>query len=309
MSEDSVVINCKLKKRDSEQAELLVAQFGNASEAKQVRCGFKNGKFSASVEYLDLVPSAIETLHRELDLLGGENIVSEFWFEQTDDTTYYSLIDDKLKGFSSLKALQRAKKESGNRVDVNAFDFGKDKTDYTALIRLLIPAEANRTALADLFEGARGESDDSLVETFRASCEGNFKPSAKKCARWCAFDFEGKGKRWHGGFTDLIKGVVFVVVQNDYLYIGFDTSHVESLREDLTDYDKERIASARMQNTATVFEHFKGVKEVWMKFRVPAYARESGDAAEYYVKTPNEYDDPYVDERSVTSDDDWSGDC
>lgn len=309
MSEDSAVVNCKLKKRDFEAAELLIAQFGMASEAKQVSCGFKNGKFSASVEFVDLVPSAIEALHRKLDMLGAENIVSEFWFEQTDDTTYYSLIDDDLKGFSSLKALQRAKKESGNRVDVTAFDFGKDKTDHTALIRLRIPTKANRTALFDLFEGARAETADSLVENFRASSESNFKSSAKNCARWCAFDFDGKGKRWHGGFTDLIKGVLFVVIQNDYLYIGFDTSKIESLREDLTDYDKERIATARMQNTATVFEHFKGVKEVWMKFRVPAYARESGEATEYYVKTPNEYDDPYVDERPVTSDDDWSGDC
>lgn len=309
MSEDCVFVSCKLKKRECEKAESLIKTFSEQSDAKKVSCGFKNSKFSASVEYVDLDPNAISALHNGLALIGAEDIVTEFWFEQTDDTRYFSVIGEKLEGFSSLKSLRRAKKEFGRRVDVSAFEFGKDKTDYTALIRLLVPTKANRTALADLFEVARCDSSDNLVENFKASCEGHYKASVSNCVRWCAFDFDGNGKRWHGGLTGLIQNIAFISVQNDYLYVGCDISELPTMREDLTDYDKERVANARMQNTATVLEHFKGVKEVWMKLRIPASARECGAATEFYVKTPSAYDEPYVDERSVTSDDDWSGDC
>lgn len=109
--------------------------------------------------------------------------------------------------------------------------------------------------------------------------------------RWCKLRLED-GDRWFLGPENLICGLVFVLEQDNFLYLGFDLQGLN--------LHGERPVERDLLHLILIFNSIDGVNKAWIKFR-------SGKKTikERYIYYPDAGRGPQVYLRNLTEDSEW----
>lgn len=249
----------------------------------------KGADFIINLEFCSFSENILEQMMLELLQIGAEGLVCTTWFDTVGEEIVFSLFDNKLQTFESLEALNDYKNEIANPSKAQ-FDYGKERNNKTAIIRLQIKGKGKRRKIADQFNSAFELKSESDLSNFSA----DFKQLTKSRwydTKWCGFKWKDK-KTWAEGPDNLIYGLKFIIEEDVFIYLGFD---LEGL-----DLHGDRSRDSDLFHLTLLLSSLDGVSKTWIKFRPGA-----NTIKELYIYHPGMGDEPTVLRRSLTDDTEW----
>jgi hypothetical protein len=199
------------------------------------------------------------------------------------DSTTESL-DTKKPIASKRKSQRKIQKPKATLV----FDYGKERDCETAIIRVQIRRKLQRTKIRGLLENTLA-SDDRVSHFSKG-----FDPlvaSETYEIRWCKLRAENS-ERWLASSENLISGLIFVLEQDSYLYLGFDLEGI--------DLNEECPIDQNLRRLILIFNSIDGVNKVWIKCRPGKKT-----ITERYLYYPDAGRGPEVSRRDLTNDNEW----
>lgn len=295
MSENTVDITFKIKNDKSELAEKLLSEFSMSSKLVLSSKSFRRGKYAASFESLDLEPEffdALEKLYHSLKGIGAENTIAELYFEQVGESDFYKMYNQELKVFSSLKDIKKYEDELNSQVDLSKLNFSKGSIEDTVLARFHCPSKVKRSALASIFNHLLSLNTTERQTSFSETSKTLLKSTKYREVKWCEYRvLEGDSglpsSPWRKGIPELIESIDFISEQGDYIFVGFDASHIKFLQyctDNVPHENGYRWPSESFESTVVdmtdILTFIDGVKELTMKFRLNKFPNE-----EYITKS------------------------
>ena len=211
--------------------EISIGSIEKKTNELEIGCiGSKHPSFDLGVTLRDLAidgPHAIrlETIHddgsrKKLHLVNGRKCTrSKF-------DSFYNEIKIKDSGSSThtKKKLAAPKskpqEKSHDPKGTPSFNYNKHRESETAIIRLQVRRKLQRAKIRDMFEKIIGLAPKRRVDKFSLDFDLMVDSETQE-VRWCKLRLED-GDRWFLGPENLICGLVFVLEQDNFLYLGFD---------------------------------------------------------------------------------------
>jgi len=301
MSEDVTSIELHLgnpSQYNKEVVENVVKRFvrENDSDPDGVTSYISGNDIRFSIEFCAFESSTLKELALTLVKYTARDFVFSTWLETTDETIFYTLRNKEIEEFESKESLEEYKAEllhsrarSNKAKEKFQFDFGRPKTNRTALVRLNIRNKAQRNNIVSLFNSAIGikskEEYSKFIDEFQA-----FVICENRDVKWCAFKRQG-AKHWqYEGPESLINGLKFTFVDRTFVFLGFDTQY-------LPEHEK---TDDSIENFIFVLSNLIGVSKTWIKLRLG-----ENTAKEKYIYHPGMGDEPIVLRRDITCDSEW----
>ncbi|MDJ0832560.1 MAG: hypothetical protein QNJ69_03495 [Gammaproteobacteria bacterium] len=136
-------------------------------------------------------------------------------------------------------------------------DFGKDRRYKTALVRLLTKDREKKDLILELFNKHKNMQSDNDLMDFANDFNQVFTARSKTVS-WLNHP-PTQGEEHLVAPDNFMIGLKFIVDQDDYIYLGFDT-------EALTIHSADDIDEGLM-NLVQIFGGIGGVKKAWIKYR------------------------------------------
>ena len=294
MSSEFLNIECKLKKSLVEKVKTKIDKFSEDHE-----CFEKNYKEGRGKLVVDLGASEvsdfddIEKLVLELQTLGVKDILCYLNMTQTGGEFYMKLYDSELHSFDSMEDLKEFETEKLTAKYKAAFDYGKNREDKTALVRLDVKAKGKRKAIIEIFTTALKLKVEDRLEQFTKDFNALIGTSEHVDMKWCGYKWKD-AKFYHVGPDKLINGIKFVVEEDKYVYLGFDL-------EDIPLSGPKISVDTALENLVSVFTCLPGADRAKIKFRI-----ENDSKTEIFVSDPPPWgDDPFAQHQDLSSDHEW----
>ena len=212
------------------------------------------------IEFFDGQEVEIQQILEFLKQNDFENAHANLWLDSTGDTSFYKMYDEKLMHFESKKEYREHIADSVSLPE-ESFDYGRQRTDHTCMIRLRIKAKSKRKIIHDTFANYTGmlAKDKETYDKFVSEFNALIKPQSKDSISWF-------GDGGNGAPKSLIKGLVFVKEFGTSLYLGFDLTASPDL--DFKASGRFNLYSPAEKQFVELFYVFKevaGVSKTWIK--------------------------------------------
>lgn len=174
-------------------------------------------------------------------------------------------------------------------------DYGKEYSNKTVLIRLLIPDLNRRKSIYDFWDKFFKLENNFKLSDVNEEFSKELVKSKKHEAEWCRF--AGTQNKWYSGPEDLIYFLKSVVVNEEYIFICFDVDGLDvitSFDENFSKFEEQ------FSNIQEVLLQMRGVKKVWIKIRP-----ETNTKTEYTGFHPAPDSDPFLVDTPLKNDHEW----
>lgn len=291
MSEDHARIQFSVERPINKKREAIVSLISEYTQecGGTVNFNEEGCRVRVDIEFCSLGFGEIEAILLGLEKLGATNVICASWFDNVGEKAVSSLFDGKLETFGTLDELEEYREEV-NRKKVPPLDYGKDRRNQTAIVRMKIKSEAKRKKLVGFFRDAIGIRPDSGFDRFMAGFDGLVK-SKTHDVQWCKFRWSDE-QYWYCGPSALIFGLIAVAEDGDFVYLGFDLDGLE--------LHGERTREAEFEALVFVLFALDGVSKAWVKVR-PG----SNTARELYAFHPALGGESALYKQPVTDETDW----
>ena len=281
------------------EPEISIGSVKRTTNELEIGCyGSKNPNFELGDSLNNLV---IDDLHAiKLELIYDDGGRKRYHFvngEKCTKSKFDSFYAEKKVKDPTIKS-REAKKPSPAKpkqqpkihkpTDSLVFDYGKDRNCETALVRLQIRRKQQRANIRGLFESTL-IADDKLSAFSKGFDQ--LVVSETHEIRWCKLR-PLNSERWLDSSKNLISSMIFVVEQDNYLYLGFDLKDIDLNEECPIDQNLKRLI--------LIFNSIDGVNKVWIKCR-PG----KNTITERYLYYPDADREPDVSRRELTNDNEW----
>ena len=262
MSENSLSVEAKLNESNLEVVESTILLKSLLKDCKDLSADhteleIEDNSVKLHIEFFSGQEAEIQQIIECLSQNKCQNIHANLYLDSTGDTSFYKMYDEKLMHFESKKDYREHIADSVSLPEEN-FDYGRQRTDHTCMIRLRIKAKSKRKIIYDTFANYIGmlakdkETYDKFVNEFNAL----IKPQSKDSISWF-------GDGGNGAPKSLIKGLVFVKEFGTSLYLGFDLTACPDLDFKATGFYSP--AEKQFEELFYVFKEVAGVSKTWIK--------------------------------------------
>lgn len=247
-------------------------------------------RYIANVALCDIEKEAIFDLLCDIEILGAKDVCAIAYYDNVGASSCFKVFDGRMEEFESIDECNDFIREKESQPRNIIFDYGKPRTNKTALIRLDVVKGEKREPIAELFRKAVGKK--TQVKRNKPSMLLAL-PSGSDLhdVRWCAFKRKDETE-WYHGPDALINGLVFYYEESNSIYLGFDLDGIEPTSE----YGWEND----IENLVYVLYYVDGVKKVWVKLRPFTYS-----ACELYTYYPGTGDSVFVTGKVMVADSEW----
>jgi len=178
------------------------------------------------------------------------------------------------------------------------FDYGKVTLNKTAIIRFLIPDKKDIISISNFWNKFCNNTQVTLEDFSKEFSKVTYNARNRKF-EWCKHSYMCNGYQpdpfeWQYGPENLMYGIRFVILDDQFLYVGFDL-------EGLGLYESQNLSTfvSEFSTLQRLLLEFKGVKKIWMKIRPE-------NQSEYFCEFPLADGEPglYL-LYAITDENDW----
>lgn len=292
MSEDSLRIEIKSKsfpKSKKTDFEKIIKKY-TSDDGNKLEIKYSRQRAIYSIDFFSLDEESIGQLLGELEKAGASDVIAIGWFDNVGEEVIYKRIKNKLMQFSSSQELEDWLKEINSPKTELKFDYGKEREDQTALIRLDINAKSKREKIKELFKLLLNNSEESYAN-FCSSFEAMVN-SKTHDVKWFAAKWKEHEEWYESDLSgEFIKNVKFVFDGENEVYVGIDIADINLATDDWLE---------KVDGIAALIHWLDGVKKVWIKIRPGRMERE------IFTCYPNPWGQEfYAQRRKITAENEW----
>jgi len=290
VSEDNTRIKIHIDKaEDAIAISDILERYASECNGCDLDIVISGSEVNAYFEFMSFDEYALEKMMQEIQQKGGHKILCNTWLDNVGEEFFSSIINGKYVSYESIEELEDYEKEITNGLDKPVFNFGKERANQTALIRIQVKAKKKSSAIKTLFETAMDIHEENL-HNFKEQFS-QLVDSSSHDVKWCGFRWKDD-KSWHEGLENLIYGLTFVVHQDEFIYLGFDLNDLNLHSERSRDND--------LENLIFVISSLDGVKKTWIKYRPGVKT-----VKELFIFHPGMGDEPMVLRQPLSEDSEW----
>jgi hypothetical protein len=264
----------------------LADRLAKAQGAGPVAVSNAGRKFRITIDFCALDEPERASLLTELHRSGAGDIICTTWFDKVGERLVSSWVAGKVLTFESLEALREHQKDAAGS-SAPVLDYGRDRNNKTAVIRLRIKTKGKRQKIVGLFSMVVDSRQEADLARFREQFDSLVKHHSLDI-RWCATKWQDESN-WSEATPELIRGLKFVVEDAEFIYLGFDLQSIDFV-----------VRDAQIERLIVVMGCLEGVSKTWMKIRPGAHT-----VKERYIYNPGMGDCPMLLIRDLTQDSDW----
>lgn len=188
---------------------------------------------------------------------------------------------------------------------INSFNYGGDGKENSCLIRLMIRSKPKREIVRNLFNKHINLNESGDITEFSNEFKNIITPNTLSL-NWCSYR-DLRSDTLCTAPAELIRGLAFIVEENNYLYLGFKLdklgfttgTEVDLVYEHLGLTTKRSVDKA-FENLIIILDSIEGVNRTWIKCRLGKSLTQ-----ERYIFYPNGGRDPEVLRKKSSEDYEW----
>lgn len=244
MSENSCSIFCRVDEQDKENTNNIintVKAFAEQNDLDDTRHYYQDNHLVYELNFFDDIDDVFVLLMNELASFSIIPPIASYWYDSTNDTVFFMVIDDELMEFESYEEAEDAWQEFIKNPP-------KDNSDlpYTKGKTSLVRIQVNKKSLDSIYETLQ-----SLVDCNRdaAEVQKQLHPVFYKGAEGAnLYQPDNLEAQWNGGIERLAPYIRFVTKKSPHLLIGVDLFDVDLFQTYPTD---EQVAHEAEENRAS----------------------------------------------------------